>query len=380
MKFITKSIHAGQKPDVATGATVVPIYQSSTFTFDSFGVNKGYEYTRAGNPTRTALEECVAALENGKYGIAFASGLAAETAILSVLNSGQHVVSMQRIYGGTFRLFEDFFAPRGLQFDYVESLEAKDFEAMIKPETKMIWLETPTNPTLSVVDIEAIVKIAKPKGIWVVVDNTFASPYLQQPLELGADIVIHSTTKYMGGHSDVIGGAAIVNDDFLAEKIHFFQNALGGVPSPFDCWLVLRGLKTLALRMQQHSSNALKIAEILTTHKAVNKVYYPGLPQHPQHQIAKKQMKAFGGMVTIELKGGLPEVETFLKNLKIFALAESLGGVESLANHSATMTHASVPEKMRIDSGITDTVIRLSIGIEDVEDLILDLQRALNSI
>lgn len=375
MKFSTKAIHAGQDADSATGATIVPIYQTSTYTQEEIGVHKGYEYTRTGNPTRTALEECLASLENGKYGLAFASGLAAEAAVLSVLSPKDHIVAMDDLYGGTYRLFEKVFAPLGISTTYVDGTNLDAVKSAINKNTKLIWLETPTNPLLKIADIQAISEIAKANNIILVVDNTFATPYFQQPLNLGADIVVHSTTKYIGGHSDVVGGAVILNDRDLHEKIKFYQNAAGGIPGPFDSWLTLRGLKTLAVRMRQHEKNAQIIAKALLENPQVLSVNYPGLSN--QHQLAKKQMTGFGGMISFQIKGGYNEVNNFVKNLKLFSLAESLGGVESLVSYPAAMTHASIPQEEREKRGITDNLIRLSVGIEDVEDLIDDINQAL---
>lgn len=377
MKFSTKAIHSGQSPDPATGATVVPIYQTSTYTQTGIGEHKGYEYSRSGNPTRTALEENLSAIENGKYGISFASGLAAEHAILSVLNTGEHLIAMQDMYGGTYRLFEDVFSPKGILFTYVDE-KPESFLNAITEKTKLVWIETPTNPLLQIMDIAAIAELCKSKNILLVVDNTFATPYFQRPLDLGADIIIHSTTKYLGGHSDIIGGAVITNNKEWYERIKFFQNAIGGVPGPFDCWLTLRGIKTLAVRMQKHEENAFNVAAYLEENSNVKQVFYPGLPQHRNHAVAKSQMSGFGGMVSFKIRGGFEEANKFLKKLKVFSLAESLGGVESLANYSAMMTHASIPLEIRKKVGITDDLIRLSVGIEDAEDLIDDLKQALD--
>jgi len=380
MKFSTKAIRAGQSADKSTGATIVPIYQTSTFTQDEIGVFKGFEYTRTGNPTRSALEECLAAVENGKYGLAFASGQAASTAALSILKPGDHVVTADGLYGGTYRLFEQIYSQLGISFTYVDGTNLTEFEEAIKPETKLIWIETPTNPLLKLSDISGISKIAKSNNVLLAVDNTFATPYFQQPLDLGADIVVHSTTKYISGHSDVLGGAVIVKDNDLYEKIKFYQNATGAVQSPFDSWLTLRGLKTLAVRMKQHEKNAQLIARALSDHSQVLSVSYPGLSNHPQHELAKQQMKGFGGMISFFIKGGFEEANNFAKNLKIVSLAESLGGVESLVCYPTAMSHASIPKEEREKRGITDNLIRLSVGIEDIEDLLIDLDQALNSI
>ena len=377
MGFSTKAIHVGQEADSATGATIVPIYQTATFTHEKIGVYKGYDYSRSGNPTRAALEENLAALEEAIFGLAFASGLAAETAVLSILKPGDNIVASDDLYGGTYRLFTEVFGNLGITSTFVDATDLNSIEGAISDNTKLIWIETPTNPLLKLTDIEAVSEIAKTKNVLLVVDNTFASPYFQQPLTLGADIVVHSTTKYINGHSDVVGGAVILNDEDLYEKIKFYQNAAGGILGPFDSWLTLRGLKTLAVRMKQHEQNAQKIAEALLISPHVLSVNYPGLPSHPQYELAKRQLKGFGGMISFEINGGIEEVNNFVKNLKIFSLAESLGGVESLVAHPAQMTHASIPKEKREKIGIKDNLIRLSIGIEDVEDLLADLEYAL---
>ncbi len=378
MKFSTKAIHIGQEADSTTGATIVPIYQTSTYTQEDIGKHKGYEYTRTGNPTRTALEECLASLEEGRFGLAFASGLAATTAVLSILKQGDNVVASDDLYGGTYRLFEKIYKNYAITFTYVDATDINQVKSAINQNTKLIWLETPTNPLLKIYDIKEIATIAKHNGILLAVDNTFATPYFQQPLTLGADIVVHSTTKYIGGHSDVIGGAVILNDENVYEKIKFYQNAAGAVTSPFDSWLTLRGLKTLSLRMKQHEKNARLIASALSEHPQVEDTYYPGLTSHPQFDLATTQMKGYGGMITIKVKGGYKEANNFIKNLKIFSLAESLGGVESLVCHPTAMTHASIPKEEREKRGITDNLVRLSVGIEDLEDLLTDLDNALN--
>lgn len=377
MKFATRAIHAGQEPDPSTGSVMMPIYQTSTYSQAGIGDHKGFEYSRSGNPTRTALEDCLASIENGKYGLAFASGLAAETAILSLLSSGDHVVSGDDLYGGTYRLFERVLSRYQIQATYVGASDVASYEKAIRPNTKMIWLETPTNPLLSLTDIKAVVEIAHRNNLLVVVDNTFATPYLQQPLEMGADIVVHSTTKYINGHSDVVGGAVITNNDELYEAIKFYQNAAGGVPGPFDAWLTMRGIKTLAVRMRQHEQNAREIASYLSEHPAVEKVYYPGLASHPDHELAKRQMNGFGGMVSFVMKGSYADLQTKVRRFKVIALAESLGGVESLICHPASMTHGSIPREIRESRGLTDMLLRLSVGIEDVEDLIADLDQVL---
>jgi Cystathionine beta-lyases/cystathionine gamma-synthases len=376
-KFSTKAIHAGQEPDPGTGAVMTPIFQTSTYAQSGLGENKGYEYSRSGNPTRTALEACIAALENGKYGLAFASGLAAEQGVLSLLKSGDHLVSCDDLYGGTYRAFEQVIARYNIKTSYVTSGQPADFEQAITPQTKLIWLETPTNPLLRLVDIRAIAEVAHRHHILLVVDNTFSSPYFQRPLELGADIVLHSTTKYINGHSDVVGGAIVLNDKETYEAIKFYQNAAGGIPGPFDSWLTLRGIKTLAVRMRQHQENAFRVARFLAEHPRVQRVYYPGLDSHPDHELATRQMNGFGGMVSFDLKGDLTDVDRVVRKLRIFTFAESLGGVESLVCHPASMTHGSIPKEIRESRGLTDTLLRLSVGIEDSEDLLLDLQQAL---
>ncbi len=378
MKFATRAIHAGQEPDPSTGAVMTPIFQTSTYAQAGLGEHKGYEYSRSGNPTRTALETCLASLENGQYGLAFASGLAAENAVLSLLNAGDHVVSCDDLYGGTYRLFERVMKRYQVETSYVSaSASMKEYEQAIRPDTRMLWLETPTNPLLNLIDIRALAEMAHRHKLVVVVDNTFASPYFQQPLQLGADIVLHSTTKYINGHSDVIGGALVMNDPELHESIKFFQNAAGGVPGPFDSWLTLRGIKTLAVRMRQHAENAMAVARFLSEHPRVEKVYYPGLPSHPDHELARRQMSGFGGMVSFQFKGSYADVTRMARRFQVFALAESLGGVESLVCHPASMTHASIPHELREARGLTDTLLRLSVGIEDIEDLLADLEQVL---
>jgi len=378
MKFATKAIHAGQEADPSTGAVITPIFQTATYAQAGLGEHKGFEYSRTSNPTRTALEACMAALEDGKFGLAFASGMAAESAILSLLSSGDHIVSCDDLYGGSYRIFERVMRRYNIETSYVPAGSLTAYEKAIRPNTKMMWLETPTNPLLRLVDIQAIAEIAHRRNLLVVVDNTFASPYFQQPLKLGADIVVHSTTKYINGHSDVIGGALVLNDEEAYEAIKFYQNAAGGVPSPFDAWLTLRGIKTLAIRMRQHEENAQAIAGYLAEHPRVEKVYYPGLISHPDHELAKRQMSGFGGMVSFQLKGSYADVAQVVRRFKVFALAESLGGVESLVCHPATMTHGSIPKDIREARGLTDTLLRLSTGIEDKEDLIEDLKQALS--
>ena len=375
--FSTQAIHVGQDADPTTGATVVPIYATSTYTQAAPGDHKGYEYSRTGNPTRAALETCLAALEGGERGLAFASGLAATNAVLAQLKPGDEVAAAADLYGGTFRILERVFKPWGLVARYTDDPSADGFRKIITPKTKMVWLETPTNPLLQIIDIAAIADLAHKAGAVLAVDNTFASPYLQQPIKLGADLVVHSTTKYLGGHSDVVGGAVIGRKDLMA-PIAFYQNAAGGVPGPFDSWLVLRGIKTLAVRMDRHGANAAQLADWLVKHASVARVYYPGLASHPGHDLAKKQMRNFGGMISISIQGGKDAALKFLTRTKLFSLAESLGGVESLVCHPATMTHASIPLDIRLARGIDDGLVRLSVGIEDVADLRDDLERALS--
>jgi cystathionine beta-lyase/cystathionine gamma-synthase len=377
MKFSTKAIHAGQEPDPTTGAIMTPIFQTSTYAQARIGEHKGYEYARTGNPTRTALEKCLAALENGTYGLAFASGMAAESAVLSLLKSGDHIVSCDDLYGGSYRIFERIIRQYNIETSYVTAGNIAEYEQAIRPNTKMIWLETPTNPLLRLVDIRAVAEVAHKHHILLVVDNTFSSPYFQLPLDLGADIVLHSTTKYINGHSDVIGGALVMNDETVYEAIKFYQNAAGGVPGPFDVWLTLRGIKTLAVRMRQHEENARSVARFLAEHPRVEKIYYPGLPSHPDHELAKQQMSGFGGMVSFQFKGDMAEVDRVIRRFKVFTFAESLGGVESLVCHPATMTHGSIPKEIREARGLTDTLLRLSIGIEDIADILADLDQAL---
>lgn len=372
--FATRAIHAGQEPEATSGAVTVPIYQTSTFAQEAVGVNKGYEYARTHNPTRTALQTAIAALDGGTYALAFASGLAAETTVMLMLSAGDHVICGDDAYGGTYRLFSKVFARHGLDFDYVDTSDPELVEAAIRPTTKMIWIETPTNPLLKLADIATISRIGRAHGALTLVDNTFASPYFQRPLELGADMVLYSTTKYMGGHSDVVGGAVVLNDSALHERLKFLQNAAGGVPGPFDCWLVLRGLKTLAVRMRAHEANALAVAAFLEEHPAVERVLYPGLRSHSQHALAKNQMHGFGGMISLVLHGGEEAANRMVTRTKLFTLAESLGGVESLIEVPAAMTHASVVgSPLEVPAGL----VRLSVGIEDTDDLIADLNQAL---
>lgn len=375
----TLAIHAGQSPDPSTGAVMTPIYATSTYAQASPGEHQGFEYSRSHNPTRFAYERCVAALEGGNRGFAFASGLAATSTILELLDAGSHVIAMDDVYGGTFRLFERVRRrSAGLTFSWIDLANEAAFQAAIRPETRMVWVETPTNPMLKLVDIEKIAALARRHGLLVVVDNTFCSPAIQQPLALGAHIVMHSATKYLNGHSDMVGGMAVVGDDAaLAEQMAFLQNAVGGVQGPFDSFLALRGLKTLHLRMRAHCENAAALADWLQAHPAVERVVYPGLASHPQHDLACRQMHGFGGMISIVLRGGATAARRFCERLEIFTLAESLGGVESLVNHPAIMTHASVPAERRAQLGISDSLVRLSVGVEDVEDLRVDLDQAL---
>jgi cystathionine gamma-lyase len=379
--FATRTIHAGQSPDPTTGAVMPPIYATSTYVQDSPGRHKGFEYSRSHNPTRFAYERCIADLESGTRGFAFASGLAATATLLETLDSGRHVIVSDDLYGGSYRLFEGVRRrSAGLDFSFVDMSDPADVEAAIRPETGLIWVETPTNPLLKLADLEAIGEIGRRRGVRTACDNTFATPWAQRPLELGLDVVMHSATKYLNGHSDMVGGILVVGDDEgLAEQIGFLQNAVGGVQGPFDSFLALRGLKTLALRMRQHAENAQAVAEFLEGHPAIERVLYPGLPSHPQHALARRQMKAGGGMVTAFVKGGLEPSRRFLERVRVFALAESLGGVESLIEHPAIMTHASIPIDKREAIGISDGLVRLSVGVEDAEDLIADLSQALDA-
>jgi cystathionine beta-lyase/cystathionine gamma-synthase len=379
LDFATRCIHAGQEPDPTTGAVMMPIYATSTYVQQSPGVNKGYDYARTKNPTRMAFERCIADLEGGSAGFAFASGLAAISTTLECLDHGSHVISVDDLYGGSRRLFERVRKrSMGLEVSYLDLADLGAIEAAIRPNTRLIWVETPTNPLLKLVDLERVAAIARGRGIWAAADNTFASPYVQRPLEHGFDLVVHSTTKYLNGHSDMVGGVAIVADNAdLAERLKFLQNAVGAIQGPFDSFLALRGLKTLALRMERHCASGLKIAAWLERHSKVRRVFYPGLASHPQHALAKKQMRAFGGMISAELNGTLDDARRFLERCQLFALAESLGGVESLIEHPALMTHGSVPADVRAALGISDTLVRLSVGIEDPDDLIADLDAAL---
>jgi cystathionine gamma-lyase len=378
MKFSTRAIHAGQDPDPATGATIVPIYQTSTYTQTAIGEHKGFDYSRTINPTRLALERQLASLEDARFCSAFASGMAATSAVLALLSAGDHVVVGDDLYGGTYRLFSKVLVRAGLTFTYVDMTDLAATRAALQPNTKLLWVETPTNPLLRLVDIAAMAELRAP-GQMLVVDNTFATPYLQSPLALGADVVVHSTTKYLGGHSDAVGGAAITNDPALADAIKFYQNAAGGVPGPLDAFLVQRGIKTLAVRMDQHERNARAVAEFLAARDDVARVYYPGLAAHPQHDLAKRQMRGFGGMVSFVLRGSDERAFAFAKETRLFSLAESLGGVESLLCHPARMTHGSIPKEERDRRGVTDGLLRLSVGIEDAGDLIDDLRAALDA-
>ena len=378
MKFGTKAIHAGVKPDESTGAIMTPIYQTSTYVQDGIGNHKGYKYSRTQNPTRHALEKNLAALENGKYGACFGSGLAAIDCVIKMLNPGDEVISTNDLYGGTFRIFKTIFEKYGIKFHFVGMSDPSEVEAAVNENTKLIWVETPTNPMINIIDIEAMAKISKSSGAILCVDNTFATPYLQNPLDLGADIIMHSVTKYLGGHSDVVMGALICKDEAIADEMYRIQNSSGAVTAPMDSFLVLRGIKTLHLRVQRHCENAEKVAQFLVGHPKVDKVYWPGLESHPNHAIAKRQMRGFGGMISFNLKGNkMEDAHAIVKNVEIFALAESLGGVESLIGHPATMTHAPIPKEERDKIGISDSLIRLSVGVEDAEDIIADLKQAM---
>ncbi len=377
MKPATKAVHAGQQPDPTTGAIMTPVYLTSTYVQQEPAVHLGYEYSRSGNPTRTALESNLAALENARYGLCFASGLAAENTILHTLKSGDHIVTARDVYGGTFRLFDQVWKQLGVSFTAVNAYNLDEIKAAIRPETRLLWLESPSNPLLTCTDLAAAAELAQSRDVKVIVDNTFATPVLQQPLSLGADLVLHSVTKYLGGHTDLIGGAIVTNDEALFEQLKFLQNAAGGIPGPMDCYLALRGIKTLVLRMKQHCQNARRIAEHLTEHPEVERVHYPGLPDNPSYAVAKKQMTDFGGMVSVELQGDLQRNRRFASSTRLFSLAESLGGVESMINHPASMTHASIPKAEREKGGLRDTLMRLSVGIEDVDDLIDDLEQAI---
>jgi cystathionine beta-lyase len=378
MKFGTKAIHAGVHPDEATGAIMTPIYQTSTYVQDGVGNHKGYEYSRTQNPTRHALEKNIAAIENGNYGACFGSGLAAIDCVIKMLNPGDEVISTSDLYGGSYRIFNTIFAKYGIKFHFVDMQHPVAVEALVNANTKLIWVETPTNPMMNIIDIKAMAQIAKKANAMLAVDNTFATPYLQNPLDLGADIVMHSVTKYLGGHSDVVMGALVCNDEEISKEMYRIQNSSGAVTAPMDSFLVLRGIKTLHLRMQRHCENGEKIAHFLATHPKIEKVYWPGFTTHPNHEVAKEQMRGFGGMISFTLKGNkLEDALAIVKKLELFALAESLGGVESLIGHPATMTHASIPKEVREKTGVVDSLIRLSVGVEDVDDLIDDLKNAL---
>jgi cystathionine gamma-lyase len=379
MHFNTACIHAGVKPEPVTGAIMTPIFQTSTYVQEELGVNKGYEYSRTDNPTRAVLQEALATLEGGRFGLAFSSGMAAIDCVIATLSAGDHVLSCDDVYGGTFRLLKRVRERQGIASDFVDLSNLETVARHIRPQTKWLWIESPTNPTLKLFDIRALCELAHSKGVRVAVDNTFMTPYFQKPLDLGADLVMHSATKYLNGHSDVVMGALVTSDEPLWAELKYLQNAIGGVPSPFDSFLALRGLKTLAVRMQRHQENAFNVANFLEARPEISRVIYPGLRSHPQYELAKRQMTGFGGMVTFELKGGLEAARAFVRTLTVFALAESLGGVESLCDHPAIMTHASVPPEARAALGVSDGLIRLSVGIEDAEDLLADLDQALKA-
>jgi len=374
MRFETLAIHGGEKPDPTTGALVTPIYQTSTFAFEDVGKTRGYDYSRTSNPTRKVLEETIAKLEGGKAGFAFATGMAAEATVMHLLKAGDHVISGDDIYGGTYRLFQNVMTDFGLEFTFLRPNDRRKIEEAIRPNTKMIWIETPSNPLLNITDVEMVVDIARRHDLLTVADNTFPTPYFLRPIEYGVDIVVHSTTKYLNGHCDVVGGAVVTSTNELAERIQFLLNALGTCASPFDCWLVLRGIKTLPIRVERHENNALEVASFLEKHPKVKRVFYPGLESHPGHEIATRQMDGFGGVVSFEIEG---DVNSLLRNARLFTLAESLGGVDSLVEHPATMTHASMPKEFREKVGISDDLIRLSVGLENIEDIIEDLEQAL---
>jgi cystathionine gamma-lyase len=379
MKFATKAIHAGQEPDPTTGAVMTPIYQTSTYWQKQPGDNKGYEYSRGTNPTRKALEDCLAALENAKHGLAFSSGLGATDSVMKLLAPGDEVITGDDLYGGSYRMFTKIFANYGIKFHFLDISKPENITPYINDRTKLIWLETPTNPTMKIIDIAGVAKIAKAHKVMLCVDNTFASPYLQNPIDLGADLVMHSATKYLGGHSDVVMGALMMNDDELYKKLWFFYNATGATPGPMDSFLVLRGIKTLHLRMKAHCENGRKIAEYLKTHPKIDKLYWPGFEDHPNHDIAKAQMKDFGGMISFTVRGAtLEDTYKLAGSFKVFTLAESLGGVESLINHPVSMTHGSIPKELREKAGVVDSLLRLSVGVEDIDDLLEDLKQALS--
>jgi cystathionine beta-lyase/cystathionine gamma-synthase len=376
MKFETIAIHAGERPDRLYGAISVPIYQTSNFAFESVEKTGGYDYSRTANPTRKVLEDTIAQLEGGKAGFAFATGMAAETTIIHLLKAGDHIIAGEDIYGGTYRLFQNLMSAFGLQFTFLRMDSRERIEEAIRPDTKMLWMETPSNPLLNIVDIEMIVDIARQHNIVTVIDNTFATPYFLQPVKYGVDLVVHSTTKYLNGHCDVVGGAVVTTNDEMTERVQFLLNTMGTCAAPFDCWLVLRGIETLPVRMKQHERNSFVVAHYLAEHPAVSKVIYPGLESHPGHHIAKKQMTGFGGIVSFKIKGSMLSARTFLENLKVFSLAESLGGASSLAEHPSSMSHASMPRVFREKVGITDNLIRLSVGLENSDDLVEDLDHA----
>ncbi len=376
-RFATKAVHAGQAPDPATGAIMTPVYLTSTYVQEAPEQHKGFDYSRTVHPTRKALEANLAALEGAKHGLCFGSGMAATSTVIQALSSGDHVVSCNDLYGGTYRVFTKVFSRFGLEFSFVDASDEKAIEAALRPNTKLLWIETPSNPMLKLTDIRRVCELAHQKGVKVAVDNTFATPALQQPLALGADLVVHSTTKYLGGHSDVVGGCVVTSDEDLYQRLKFLQNAVGAIPGPLDCFLVLRGTKTLPVRMERHCRNALDLAKRLLANPEVARVHYPGLPSHPGHEIAKAQMRGFGGMISFELKGDLERAKRMICSTRIFSLAESLGGVESLIGHPASMTHASIPREERLKAGLADGLIRLSVGIEDVEDLAEDLEQAI---
>jgi len=377
MRFETLAIHAGERPEITFGAASVPIYQTSTFVFEDVGKTRGYDYSRSANPTRKVLEDTIAQLEGGKAGFAFATGMAAEATTIHLLKAGDHIISGDDVYGGTYRLFQNVMQNFGLEFTFLRMDSRQRIEEAIKPNTRLLWLETPSNPLLNIVDIEMVVDIARKHNLLTAIDNTFATPYFLKPIEYGIDLVVHSTTKYLNGHCDVVGGAVVTTTDELTERVQFLLNAMGTCASPFDCWLVLRGLETLPVRMKQHQENAIAVANYLKGHPAVKRVFYPGLDSHPGHELARRQMKGFGGVVSFESNGGIEAIDSFLRRIKVFYLAESLGGVSSLAEHPATMSHASMPEEHRKKVGITDELIRLSVGLENIDDLTEDLSQAL---
>ncbi len=377
MRFETIAIHAGERPDRAFGAISTPIYQTSTFAFEDVDRTRGYDYSRTANPTRKALEDTIARLEGGKAGFAFATGMAAETTVIHLLKTGDHIISGDDVYGGTYRLFQNVMMNFGLEFTFLRMDSRKRIEDAIRPNTRMLWLETPSNPLLNITDIEMVVDVAEKYKLLTVIDNTFATPYFLRPIEYGIDLIVHSTTKYLNGHCDVVGGAVVTTTDELTERVQFLLNAMGTCASPFDCWLVLRGIETLPVRMRQHEENAIAVANYLKGNPDVKRVFYPGLDSHTGHEIAKRQMKGFGGVVSFELKGGIRAVNNFLRRIRVFSLAESLGGIISLAEHPVTMSHASMPEEHREKVGITDELIRLSVGLENINDLLDDLSQAL---